>query len=51
MVNLGSADWPEKRVHTRTTFQYECPQSIYYYLLESNNKLCPYLIDSDTAVF
>ena len=35
MVNLGSADWPEKRVmtaaHTRrpTTFQCECPQGIY----------------------
>ena len=34
MVNLGSADWLDKRVmtaaHTRTTFQCECPQGIYY---------------------
>ena len=34
MVNLGSADWPEKRVmttaHPRTTFQCECPRGIYY---------------------
>ena len=36
MVNLESADWPEKRVmtaaHPRTTFQCECPRG---YLLAS----------------
>ena len=42
MVNLGSADWPEKRVmtpaHPRTTFQYECPRaftSIYLKVITS----------------
>ena len=34
MVNLGSADWPEKKrvmtaAHPRTTFQCECPRGIY----------------------
>ena len=33
MVNLGSADWPEKKVmtasHPRTTFQCEWPRGIY----------------------
>ena len=42
MVNLGSADWPEKRVmtvaHPRTTYQCECPRvftSIYLKLITS----------------
>ena len=33
MVNLGSDDWPEKRVmtaaHPGTTFQCDCPRGIY----------------------
>ena len=36
MVNLGSADRPEKRVmsaaHPRTTLQCECPWGIYQHL-------------------
>ena len=43
MVNLGSADWPEKKgvmtaAHPRTTFQCECPRvltSIYLKLITS----------------
>ena len=39
MVNLGSADWPEKKVmtaaHPRTTFQCECPRGIYMKLITS----------------
>ena len=58
IVNLASADWPEKRVMTAA---HPVPLSnvsapgyllVSRGLLESNNKLlCPYLIDSDAAVF